>query len=155
MSDTLRSKLIRLAHENPNLRADLLPLLSKKASSLEQTAEYRLNGEKKWGGRSRWWIEVDFSAHYEVKSGDTAESLAKINALVLAAQERLHVSRPYPMSFGSSGSFRIPPMRGSVFFGEMTLKEAKDKAKKVLADIKADLPLVTLVPSRVSPFPFE
>lgn len=28
MSDTLRSKLIRLAHENPNLRADLLPLLT-------------------------------------------------------------------------------------------------------------------------------
>ncbi len=33
MSDeTLRSKLIRLAHENPNLRPDLLPLLSKQGS---------------------------------------------------------------------------------------------------------------------------
>jgi hypothetical protein len=29
----LRAKLIRLAHENPNLRADILPLLKKSAVS--------------------------------------------------------------------------------------------------------------------------
>lgn len=29
---SLRNKIIRLAHENPNLRKDLLPLLTKKAS---------------------------------------------------------------------------------------------------------------------------
>jgi hypothetical protein len=39
MSDaTLRSKLIRLAHENPNLRPDLLPLLSKRGSDEMKTA---------------------------------------------------------------------------------------------------------------------
>jgi len=31
MPNTLRSKLIRLAHAKPELRGDLLPLLSKKA----------------------------------------------------------------------------------------------------------------------------
>lgn len=35
---TLRSKLIRLAHENPNLRPDLLPLLSKQGSDESKTA---------------------------------------------------------------------------------------------------------------------
>jgi hypothetical protein len=35
MTSTLRTKLIRLAHENPALRADLLPLLSKKAATFE------------------------------------------------------------------------------------------------------------------------
>jgi len=39
MSDTLRSKLIRLAHQNPKLRADILPLLAaapkaKKSASV-------------------------------------------------------------------------------------------------------------------------
>ncbi len=39
MSDeTLRSKLIRLAHENPNLRPDLLPLLWKQGSDESKTA---------------------------------------------------------------------------------------------------------------------
>ena len=39
MSDNLRAKLIRLAHSNPALRADLLPLLaSRKAAPLGKTA---------------------------------------------------------------------------------------------------------------------
>jgi len=155
MSDTLRSKLIRLAHEQPALRADILPLLSKKASSLEQTAEYRLNGEKKWGGRSRWWIEFDYRAYYAPKAGDKVVDLVKVNDLVMAAQESLRVGRVYPMEFTSGGFLTTGTRRGNVFFGEMTLKEVKVAAKKALADIKADLPLVTFVPSRSTPFPFE
>lgn len=33
MSDNLRSKLIRLAHQNPSLRADLLPLLANERTA--------------------------------------------------------------------------------------------------------------------------
>lgn len=43
---TLRSKLIRLAHQNPALRADLLPLLgqSKQASQVGQTILQQMGG---------------------------------------------------------------------------------------------------------------
>lgn len=40
MSD-LRSKLIRLAKENPELRGDLLPLLNKEATSSFDRAEFK------------------------------------------------------------------------------------------------------------------
>ena len=37
----LRTKLIRLAHENPNLRADILPLLKKSAASANDALTLR------------------------------------------------------------------------------------------------------------------
>lgn len=39
MSDNLRGQLIRLAHANPHLRADLLPLLGKQARSAPTVVE--------------------------------------------------------------------------------------------------------------------
>lgn len=42
MSDPLRSKLIRLAHQKPELRAHLLPLLmGKTAASAKAMVRYR------------------------------------------------------------------------------------------------------------------
>lgn len=40
---TLRSKLIRLAHKNPSLRADILPLLTKQAAAVTMKDVKRIN----------------------------------------------------------------------------------------------------------------
>lgn len=48
MSDKeLRKKVIRLAHQKPELRDHLLPLLSKKASG---------NSYSEW--KRQWWVEI-------------------------------------------------------------------------------------------------
>lgn len=49
MSDNeLRSKLIRLAHQKPELREHLLPLISKKAYGDDSYAEWK----------SQWWAVI-------------------------------------------------------------------------------------------------
>lgn len=48
MSDTLRSKLIRLAHAKPSLRADLLPLLAKGQRKQAAENKYDLYDVQGW-----------------------------------------------------------------------------------------------------------
>lgn len=43
MKPTLRSKLIRLAHANPSMRDDLLPLLTKQAAAVTMKDVKRIN----------------------------------------------------------------------------------------------------------------
>ena len=49
---SLRNKIIRLAHENPKLRKDLLPLLKKEANYLGYNVNLRA-----WHEEVDWWIE--------------------------------------------------------------------------------------------------
>lgn len=66
MSD-LRSKLIRLAKENPELRGDLLPLLGKEATSSFDRAEFKngmiavLQGALKENKRLRKQFEKSYN----------------------------------------------------------------------------------------------
>jgi hypothetical protein len=80
MPDTLRSRLIRLAHARPDIRADIIPLVADGGKTAAATRGYYPNaaseiaGEVVSTGRSRGWAGSDMELMSEI-----AEQLAKFN----------------------------------------------------------------------------
>lgn len=99
MSDDLRSALIRLAAEKPELRADLLPLLKEAALSL-------LPGHQRLTVPFNLQVEVEYPLELEVDeegrvAGYTSPTLQQIAAYV-AANPRSVGSATYPKMDSSS-----------------------------------------------------
>jgi len=60
---TLRSNLIRLAHENPELRPHLLPMLTKEA--------------KPWGKLPKGWTQKSVDSFWNTMVGDAKHKVTK------------------------------------------------------------------------------
>ena len=87
MSDKqLREAIIRLAHEKPELRSDLLPLVTKRAAGLEfspgdKVVVKKTHGTKKFRGQ-KGTVEkhVPFNKFY-VELGDSGRQLIDMSDL--------------------------------------------------------------------------
>ena len=80
----LRSKLIKLAHQHPELRGDLLPLLKEAATPLERANVVR-RLELLHGSLEETLEDLQDIIHKAPKGGAAQESLSRVNRALQGA----------------------------------------------------------------------